>query len=67
MPLMEVTYRRSVAVDATAALALWNEGKTIDQIRLALAPTACRMSVVRALRRAVRAGGVKLPNPRRAA
>jgi hypothetical protein len=61
MPTITRTIIRSVAVDADQALALWNEGRTIRQIVAALAPGACRMSVVRALRRAVKDGGVRLP------
>ena len=55
------TVTRIVAVDSDKALALWNEGNTTREIIEALAPGASRMAVVRALRRAVAHGGVRLP------
>lgn len=48
-------------LDPTVVLALWNEGKSLGQIRAALAPTASKMAVSRALRRAVKAGGIARP------
>lgn len=48
-------------IDAAHALALWNEGKTMREIIAALAPGASRMAAVRAIQRAVKAGGVRTP------
>jgi hypothetical protein len=49
------------AIDSALVLALWNQGQSLGQIRAAVAPTASKMSVSRALRRAVKAGGTARP------
>lgn len=48
-------------IDPNVALALWNQGQSLGQIRAALAPTASKMAVQRAIRRAVKAGGAARP------
>lgn len=45
-------------IDPALALGLWNSGLTKHQIADALCPSASTMAVYRAIRRAVRAGGV---------
>lgn len=51
-----------VKCDADLALELWNAGQSFKQIRDAIAPGASKTSVVRAINRAVRAGGIKQPH-----
>jgi DNA-binding transcriptional regulator LsrR (DeoR family) len=56
------TYLRDVKVDSAAALQLWNRGLNLRQIASAIAPGASRMSVSRAIQRAVKSGGVRIPH-----
>jgi hypothetical protein len=61
MPIETISQVRYVAVNADQVLALYNQGKTLKQIRDQLAPLGSVMCVWRALRRAQRAGGVVKP------
>jgi len=59
---LEKYRQQAIKVDAGEALALWNAGKSLRQIRDAIAPGASHVAVLRAIRRAVRAGGAAVPH-----